>query len=171
MSRRQLNCTRRDCNPKILPFWQRKCTAPLPQEEQQALTCVLQREEQSRLDHNLKHFHLRNRLRKHGIMTTWESRVSSTTSTSSTSFSGRNQPLTSALMGMPSCFHCLKVHCPIRTIVPIVLPPTPTKNWCLSSKLFTKKSLIQSALKRSCKWKKRSLFMGSARVTVSVTGT
>ena len=109
--------------------------------------------------HDLKAFNLRERLRKKGIMTTWESRASST------KWSCKNTPLTTSLPGMPSCHHCYKQHCPIRTIIAIALPTSPTKDWVLSSKLFRKRNLKPTNFSGN-RWRKGSLFMGSHRVTV-----
>ena len=131
----------------------------LCQQEQMEMCNLAQLHDDRKAAHDLKAFNLRERLRKKGIMTTWESR------TSSTNWSCKNTPLTTSLQGMPSCHHCYKQHCPIRTITAIALPTSPTKDWVLSSKLFRKRNLKPTNFSGN-RWRKGSLFMGSHRVTV-----
>ena len=163
LSQKQLNCTRVEYNPNFLPPWQRKGKDELSLKEQLEMCNLIQLYDDRQKAHDLKALNLRERLRKKGIMTTWESRASST------KWSSTNTPLTSALPGSPSCHHCLKGHCPIRTITAIALPTTPTKNWVLGSRLFRKKRGMPRTLRRSRRWKKGSFFMGSTRVTLSTT--
>ena len=158
--KKQLNCTRVEHNPNFLPQWQRKIIQELCQQEQSEMCNLAQLHETKNAAHDLKASNLRERLRRNGMMTTWESR------NYATKWNNNNSPLTTSLPGMPSCFHCYKQHCPIRTITAIALPTSPTKDWVLSSRLFRKRTTTTSKLKNN-RWKKGSLFMGSHRVTVT----
>ena len=160
LSKRQLNSTRVEHNPRLLPRWQRNCIQELCQKEQVKMFNWARLQEDNRTAHELKAFNLRERLRKKGMMTTWESRAASAT------WSDKNTPLTTSLQGMPSCHHCYKQHCPIRTIIAIAIPTSPTKDWVLSSKLFRKRNLESTNFSGN-RWRKGSLFMGSHRVTVT----
>jgi len=160
LGKKQLNCTRVEHNPNFLPQWQRKIIQELCQQEQSEMCNLEQLHEIKNAAHDLKASKLRERLRRNGMMTILESR------NSATKWNNNNTPLTTSLPGMPSCFHCYKQHCPIRTITAIALPTSPTKDWVLSSRLFRKIISLPTKF-TSNRWKKGSLFMGSHRVTVT----
>ena len=154
---RQLNCTRQNYNPTLLPAWQRAQNIELPEDEQQALVQQLHQQNKARDLQDKKHALLRERLKKNGMMTTWESRGSMSKSPPGA------VRLTCPLPGSPSCVHCFSNHCPIRPITAIWLSATPTKDWVLSRKLFCKRAVRKGT---STKWKVGSLFLGNSRVTL-----